>query len=75
MRRTLYEQNTNNIVLEEYEKKIRELSQELNSVRDRMQRAEIKASQPSPFVLELQKEMVEMKVAFQRANYFCVGMF
>ncbi|XP_025105948.1 GRIP and coiled-coil domain-containing protein 1-like isoform X2 [Pomacea canaliculata] len=66
MRRTLYEQNTNNIVLEEYEKKIRELSQELNSVRDRMQRAEIKASQPSPFVLELQKEMVEMKNEHQR---------
>ncbi|KAK7502683.1 hypothetical protein BaRGS_00005933 [Batillaria attramentaria] len=65
-RRSLQDQDSKTSVSEQYEKKIRDLSRELNTVRQRMQEAEQKASQPSPFVLDLQKEMSEMKSQHQQ---------
>lgn len=61
-RRTLQDNESHNNISEQYEKKIRELSEELKSVFERMQKAEVQASQPSPFVLKLQKEILDIKV-------------
>lgn len=47
---------------EVYERQIQQLQKELATVRDRLKAAENKANQPSPFVIELQKEMTNMKV-------------
>lgn len=48
-----------------YEQQIQQLQEELRKVRDRLRSAEVKASQPSPFVVELQKEMTNMKTDYQ----------
>ncbi|GFR88043.1 GRIP and coiled-coil domain-containing protein 1 [Elysia marginata] len=48
-----------------YEQQIQQLQEELRKVRDRLRSAEVKASQPSPFVVELQKEMANMKTNYQ----------
>ena len=45
-----------------YEQQIQQLQEELRKVRDRLKSAELKSNQPSPFVVELQKEMTSMKV-------------
>ncbi|XP_005111968.1 GRIP and coiled-coil domain-containing protein 1 [Aplysia californica] len=52
-------------VSEVYERQIQELQNELKMLRDRLKSAEVKANQPSPFVLELQKEMGSMKSDYQ----------
>ncbi|GFO27506.1 grip and coiled-coil domain-containing protein 1 [Plakobranchus ocellatus] len=48
-----------------YELQIQQLQEELRKVRDRLKSAEVKASQPSPFVVELQKEMANLKADYQ----------
>ncbi|KAK6183466.1 hypothetical protein SNE40_010943 [Patella caerulea] len=48
-------------VKEQYEKQIDNLSAQLKSVKDRLKAAEEKANQPSPMLLDLQKEMTSMK--------------
>ncbi|BFZ07564.1 hypothetical protein BsWGS_10603 [Bradybaena similaris] len=53
------------IVSEVYERQIQQLQKELVTVRDRLKAAENKANQPSPFVIELQKEMANMKSDYQ----------
>ncbi|CAG5134442.1 unnamed protein product [Candidula unifasciata] len=53
------------VVSEVYERQIQQLQKELVTVRDRLKAAENKANQPSPFVLELQKEMTNMKTDYQ----------
>ncbi|ESP02933.1 hypothetical protein LOTGIDRAFT_212469 [Lottia gigantea] len=53
-------------VKEQYEKQIDNLSSQLKSVRDRLKAAEEKANQPSPMLLDLQKEMTTMKNEAQR---------
>lgn len=50
------------VVSEVYERQIHQLQRELITVRDRLKAAENKANQPSPFIIELQKEMADMKV-------------
>ncbi|KAK3702795.1 hypothetical protein RRG08_042779 [Elysia crispata] len=48
-----------------YEQQIQQLQEELRKVRDRLKSAELKSNQPSPFVVELQKEMTSMKADYQ----------
>jgi hypothetical protein len=50
-------------ISEEYERKMQNLSKELDAVRARLMMSEEKADQPSPLLLELQGEMVGMKVS------------
>ncbi|CAL1528418.1 unnamed protein product [Lymnaea stagnalis] len=54
------------VVSEVYERQIQQLQNELKTVRDRLKSAEVKASQPSPFVIELQKDMASMKADHQK---------
>ena len=61
-RRTLQDQDSTSSISEQYEKKIQQLSEELNKVRRCLQQAELKASEPSSFVVDLQKEMAALKV-------------
>ena len=61
-RRTLQDQDSTSGISEQYEKKIQQLSEELNKVRRCLQQAELKASEPSSFVVDLQKEMATLKV-------------
>ncbi|CAD5123289.1 DgyrCDS11647 [Dimorphilus gyrociliatus] len=51
----------------QYEKKVNELSEELNIVRKRLAAAEESASKPPPLLLELQRQMLDMKAAHQVA--------
>ena len=51
-------------VSEQYEKRIRDLSNELQAVRNRLKASEETAVKPSPLLLQLQKEMAEMKVSY-----------
>uniref|UniRef100_A0A0B7B1U7 GRIP domain-containing protein n=1 Tax=Arion vulgaris TaxID=1028688 RepID=A0A0B7B1U7_9EUPU len=53
------------VVSEVYEQQIQQLQRELVTVRDRLKSAENKANQPSPFIIELQKEMGSMKADYQ----------
>ncbi|XP_002741891.1 GRIP and coiled-coil domain-containing protein 1-like, partial [Saccoglossus kowalevskii] len=46
---------------EEYERRITALSDQLDAVRTRLKASEDQAAKPSPLLLELQKEMAEMK--------------
>ncbi|XP_070556459.1 GRIP and coiled-coil domain-containing protein 1-like isoform X2 [Ptychodera flava] len=46
---------------EEYERRITLMSEELEAVRRRLKASEDQASKPSPLLLELQREMAEMK--------------
>ncbi|KAL8590069.1 hypothetical protein ACOMHN_034300 [Nucella lapillus] len=66
-RRSLQDLTSHNAISEQYEQKIRELSGELNRVRHRLQEAEFKATQPSSFVLDLQKELGSLKTHHQQA--------
>ena len=52
-------------VSEVYERQVTQLQGELKTLRDRLRDAEVKANEPSPLLLELQKEMSSMKVSFQ----------
>ncbi|XP_055880136.1 GRIP and coiled-coil domain-containing protein 1-like [Biomphalaria glabrata] len=54
------------VVSEVYEKQIQQLQNELQIVRDRLKSAENKANQPSPFIIELQKDMANMQADYQR---------
>ncbi|KAH9509353.1 GRIP and coiled-coil domain-containing protein 1 [Bulinus truncatus] len=65
---TMKDQRSHNVpvVSEVYEKQIQQLQNELQTVRDRLKSAEIKSSQPSPFVLELQKDMANMQADYQK---------
>ena len=47
---------------EQYEKRIQEMSHELEDVRERLKASEEKSEQPIPMLLELQQEMGEIKV-------------
>ena len=48
--------------MHDYEEKVKSLSVELVQVRARLQAAEKKANEPPPFLLKLQKELLQMKV-------------
>lgn len=45
-----------------YEKQLQNLRKELEDVRKRLKDSENKSEQPSPLLLQLQKEMAEVKV-------------
>ena len=49
-------------VSEQYEKRIHQLSNELQVLQNRLKKSEEKANRPSPMMLELQKQMTEVKV-------------
>ncbi|XP_076441642.1 GRIP and coiled-coil domain-containing protein 1-like isoform X2 [Babylonia areolata] len=66
-RRSLQDQTSRSAMSEQYERKIRDLSEELSRVRHRLQEAEVKATQPSSFVLDLQKELSSLKTQHQQA--------
>ncbi|KAK7104743.1 GRIP and coiled-coil domain-containing protein 1-like [Littorina saxatilis] len=65
--RSLQDQDNSSSVSEQYERKIRELSGQLEKTQKALQKAEQKASEPSPHVLDLQKEMAAMKTQHQQA--------
>ena len=48
---------------EDYKRRVRQLEEELNGVRARLQIAEQEANAPSPLLLQLQEEMEKMKVS------------
>lgn len=58
---------TNTTEVGHYERKVNELSEELNIVRKRLAATEKSASKPPPLLLELQKQMLDMKAAHQAA--------
>lgn len=47
---------------EVYEKRLKDLSAELQNVKEKLRESERKAKQPSPEFLELQKQMERLKV-------------
>ncbi|KAJ9596879.1 hypothetical protein L9F63_012135, partial [Diploptera punctata] len=52
---------------EQYEKKLRDVRNELEATRRKLKRAEAKAKEPPPLLLELQEEMANMKINHQAA--------
>ncbi|XP_041352317.1 GRIP and coiled-coil domain-containing protein 1-like [Gigantopelta aegis] len=58
---TLKEKDSVPDISEEYQRKIRNLSNELTVLRDKMKAADQKSNQPSPLLLELQNEMAQIK--------------
>ena len=44
------------------------MSMELEAVRNQLQEAENKSSRPSPLLLQLQREMAELKVKYYKPN-------
>ncbi|PNF31761.1 hypothetical protein B7P43_G12181 [Cryptotermes secundus] len=54
---------------EQYEKKLRDLRNELEATRRKLKRAEAKAKETPPLLLELQDEMANMKLQHQAAIF------
>lgn len=54
---------------ETLEKKVRDLQNELESARRKLKRAEAKAKETPPLLLELQEEMAAMKLQHQAAIF------
>lgn len=49
-------------ISEVYEKRLKDMSDELSRVKKQLREAEIKAAQPSPQMLELQKQLEQLKI-------------
>lgn len=49
-------------VSEQYEKRIHQLSNEVQVLNSRLKKAEEKSNEPSPMMLDLQKQLSEIKV-------------
>ncbi|XP_071079295.1 GRIP and coiled-coil domain-containing protein 1-like [Haliotis cracherodii] len=62
----LKEKNNGSQDLELYEKRINLLSEELAAVRKQLKESDNKSNTPSPLLLELQKEMEELKTNYQQ---------
>ncbi|XP_014776944.1 GRIP and coiled-coil domain-containing protein 1 isoform X1 [Octopus bimaculoides] len=58
-----------NKLSEQYEKRIHDLSNELVVLQNRLKAAEEKANQPSPLLLELQKELTSLKSQYHSQVY------
>lgn len=54
---------------EQYEKRLRDMHNELEATRRRLKRAEAKAKETPPLLLELQDEMANMKIQHQAAIF------
>jgi chromosome segregation ATPase len=54
---------------EQYEKKLRDVHNELEATRRKLKRAETKAKETPPLLLELQDEMANMKIQHQAAIF------
>jgi len=54
---------------EKYEKKLRDVCNELEATRRKLKRAEAKAKETPPLLLELQDEMANMKIQHQAAIF------
>lgn len=54
---------------EQYEKKLRDVHNELEATRRKLKRAEAKAKETHPLLLELQDEMANMKLQHQAAIF------
>ncbi|XP_046568320.1 GRIP and coiled-coil domain-containing protein 1-like [Haliotis rubra] len=62
----LKEKNNGSQDHELYEKRINSLSEELTIVRNQLKESDNKSNTPSPLLLELQKEMEELKTSYQQ---------
>ena len=49
-------------ISEIYEKKVQDLKSELQKIRDQLKESELKANKPTPQLIQLQKDMEELKV-------------
>jgi len=58
---------------EQYEKKLRDVSNELEATRRKLKRAEAKTKETPPFLLQLQEEMANMKLQHQAAIFEVVS--
>jgi len=54
---------------EQYEKKLRDVSNELEATRRKLKRAEAKTKETPPFLLQVQEEMANMKLQHQAAIF------
>jgi DNA repair exonuclease SbcCD ATPase subunit len=59
---------------EQYEKKLRDVSNELEATRRKLKRAEAKTKETPPFLLQLQEEMTNMKLQHQAAIFEVVSI-
>ena len=59
---------------EQYEKKLRDVSNELEATRRKLRRAEAKTKETPPFLLQLQEEMANMKLQHQAAIFEVVSI-
>ncbi|XP_074659340.1 GRIP and coiled-coil domain-containing protein 1-like [Tubulanus polymorphus] len=60
-RQKLFEKESAKEITDRYEKKISNMAEELEAVRLTLKSSQQKANEPSPLLLQLQKEMAEMK--------------
>jgi molecular chaperone GrpE (heat shock protein) len=59
---------------EQYEKKLRDVCNELEATRRKLKRAEAKTKETPPFLLQLQEEMANMKLQHQAAIFEVVSI-
>jgi DNA repair exonuclease SbcCD ATPase subunit len=59
---------------EQYEKKLRDVCNELEATRRKLKRVEAKTKETPPFLLQLQEEMANMKLQHQAAIFEVVSI-